>query len=91
MLLHAAFVADELCGFMLEPARIVNHEHYSCMTFHRVIYGLPFLVLYSRHFVYSTTAVFLVPVQGMVSYVFKRFTRSSPSMATLIIMIWRLV
>ena len=33
LLMHAAFVADEICSFMLEPARTVGHElRVSCFS-----------------------------------------------------------
>ena len=32
LLLHAAFVVDEIWVFAVEPARIIRHEHYSSMT-----------------------------------------------------------
>ena len=48
--MHAAFVADEIWGFMLEPARItalLYHRGYMGRTFRAQVYQVPGILLMS--------------------------------------------
>ena len=50
LLMHAAFVADEIWGFMLEPARItalLYHRGYMGRTFRAQVYQVPGILLMS--------------------------------------------